>query len=123
MSYYTDHRNQPQPDTVLYDGDDEIELPTKWSVCPVCKGKGSHVNPSIDCDGIPAEQFHDDPDFERDYFDGVYDVTCYRCNGRTTVKVVDWDRLTPEQARAYEFQLRQEAEHWAECEAERRMGA
>ena len=37
----------------VYDNDngDEVTrtLPAQYVVCPLCEGKGSHVNPSIDC--------------------------------------------------------------------------
>lgn len=121
-NFAADSRNQPAPSFVLYLDDDEIELPTKWVVCSVCDGNGRHVNPSIDCGGLSAEDFGDDPDFRADYFGGTYDVTCNRCNGRTTERAVDWDALTPEQVEAYEAQL--DADRYAEAErlAEIRAG-
>lgn len=127
LNYLTDARNQPAASRVLYlereDGStDEIELPTTWAVCSVCNGEGKHVNPSIDCGGLTADDFHDDPDFESDYFGGVYDVTCNRCNGRTTERVVDWNALTDEQREAYENQLEGEASDRAEHLAEIRAG-
>ena len=102
---------------------DEIELPTTWVVCDVCDGKGTHVNPSIDCGGISPEAFAADPDFAEDYFGGTYDQTCNRCKGRTTVRAVDWDALTAEQRTAYEAQLQSEHEDRACYLAEMRMGA
>ena len=87
--------------------DAEEELPTKWEVCPVCDGHGKHVNPSIDAGGLNPE-WADDPDFMQDYMDGHYDQTCNYCRGRTTVEVVDLDKLDPERRAAYERQCQQE---------------
>lgn len=126
-AYYSDFRNQPGNDmpTVILENDREVKLPTKWDVCPVCDGEGKHVNPAIDCNGLTAEDFAEDPDFYDEYMSGTYDVTCNRCNGRTTVRVIDWDspEITPE---VHEMYLRQEreAEEIRACQrAERMMGA
>lgn len=125
LNFARDPRNceaDAVPVLFLEDGAEQ-PLPTMWAVCPVCRGNGTHVNPSIDCDGITAEDFAEDPDFEEDYRAGAYDVTCARCQGRTTVHEVDWDRLSPDQASAYRAQLRDEASTRAEELAEVRAGA
>lgn len=124
VNYARDARTQgPAKAPVLYDeGGAEIELPTTWGVCPVCNGEGTHVNPAIDCNGLTAEDFAEDPDFAEEYMRGTYDVTCNHCEGRTTVRVVDWDALTAEQRQAYEAQLRADAEYQAERLSEIRMG-
>lgn len=107
---------------------DTLRLPHTWEVCPVCQGRGSHVNPSIDCNGITPEDFAEDPDFEEAYFEGVYDVPCNRCKGRTTVPVIDEPRLTHRQRRALlvhrarqaienEYERQAHAEHMAELRA------
>ena len=96
---------------------DEVEewIPFEYVVCPLCDGKGKHVNPSIDCNGISGEQFREDPDFAEEYFSGVYDIPCNLCKGERVVpsttdkRVVEWQR--------------EEAEFQAMCAAERRMGA
>jgi len=49
--------------------------------CPICKGKGTTVNPNIDANGLSAEDFHDDPDFMDDYMGGTFDVSCGACEG------------------------------------------
>ena len=125
LNYARDPRTQGAAKApILYlDDGTEIELPTRWEVCGVCYGEGKHVNPSIDAGGISASQFAEDPFFEGDYFAGVYDVTCSRCGGRTTVRVVDIDALTPELKHAYAEQLREEAADRAYALAELRMGA
>jgi hypothetical protein len=94
----------------------EVTLPLKWDVCPVCEGRGTHVNPAIDCQGLTAEDFDEDPDFADEYMSGTYDQQCNRCGGRTTVPVVDEDRCTKEQLAAWEEQERDNAA----CEAEHR---
>jgi len=53
----------------------------EYKVCPLCEGKGSHVNPSIDSSGLTAEDFYEDPDFFEDYRSGVYNVPCNLCSG------------------------------------------
>lgn len=128
-AYENDARNcEPAGVPVLYveqaDGTvAEVALPTRWEVCPVCEGAGTHVNPAIDAGGLTAEDFADDPDFAEDYFAGAYDQTCNRCKGRSTVREVDFDRLSPEVRELYERQLREEAATRAEERAERLMGA
>lgn len=125
LNWSHDHRNCERAEApVLYlDDDTEMELPTRWAVCPVCNGAGTHVNPSIDCGGLSAEDFDEDPDFAEDYMAGAYNVPCNRCGGRTTVPEVDVSSLSPELAAAYERQCRDEAADRA-CElAEMRMGA
>lgn len=128
FNFAADSRNQPgKRVTIEIEQDDgsfaEIELPTKWEVCSVCDGNGKHVNPSIDAGGLTHDDFADDPDFAAEYFGGTYDVTCQRCGGRTTERVVDWDALTPEQRDAYDEQQRADAAYEAERLAEIRMGA
>lgn len=125
LNYARDPRNcTPVTAPVLYlDDGTEVDLPTECVVCKVCDGKGQHINPSIDCNGITAEEFDDDPTFKMDYFEGIYDQVCNGCNGRTTVMAVAWDQLTKEQREHYEYQLRDEADYLAEHLAEIRAGA
>lgn len=100
-----------------------IEVKTKMQVCPRCDGKGHHTNPSIDGNGISAEEFYNDPDFAEDYFSGVYDVPCYECGGENVTPVVDLDSLTKEQREdLIDWQLGDEETRAIEA-AERRFGA
>jgi len=99
--------------------DEDVEVPFTWEVCPTCNGKGSHVNPSIDCNGLSASDFAEDPDFAESYMRGDYDQPCNDCGGR---------RVVPECAdEAYlekiEDHCRCIADMNAEYEAERRFGA
>jgi len=120
-----DHRYcKPAPHSITVDdGMAERELPTKWEVCPVCQGRGTHVNPDIDAHGLTAEELREDPDFAEDYFAGAYDITCNRCRGRTTVAVVDRERCDPELLELYDEQQQELAECEAMERAERMMGA
>lgn len=90
----------------------------KWEVCSTCDGKGTHVNPSIDCNGLGAEDFDGDPDFAEEYTSGAYDVSCAACHGRRVVAVPD----EPEIVEYLEDQAQGEAEAHAERMAEIRMG-
>lgn len=76
--------------------DIEEEAPAEFAVCDVCEGKGTHVDPNIDSHGISPEEFDDDPDFRESYFSGMYDVTCYGCNGNRVVPVVYEGRCQPD---------------------------
>ena len=62
---------------------------TKWAICNVCDGNGTHVNPSIDCGGLTQDDFDQDPEFAESYFSGRYDQTCSGCNGSGKVRIVD----------------------------------
>lgn len=105
-----------------------VAFPCKMVDCPTCEGKGHHVNPSIDCGGLTADDFADQ-DFEEDYFSGVYDVTCYGCRGAKQVPSIDVDAMCQEDLAVYlewrKWQDEVEAEeaaYHAERMAEIRMG-
>jgi len=127
LNYARDSRTgDPAPTKLtVYDpdsGDDvEIEIPSKWDVCPVCDGKGTHVNPSIDAGGLSRDSM-DDPEFMDDYMSGAYDQTCNYCQGRTTVRVPDEDAMSDADRKLWYDHLRDEAAYEAECQAEIRMG-
>jgi len=100
----------------------EVTLPTKFKVCPRCSGKGTHVNPSIDGNGLTQEDFDQDPDFKADYLGGAYDVACYRCEGQRVIAVLDRAKCTKEQIKAYDNEREAIAEMDAIQAAERRFG-
>ena len=110
------------------DGDEcgVMDVPVSFGVCGLCSGKGSHVNPSIDCGGLSSEDFADDPDFASDYFSGAHDVQCAECHGKRVVPEICWDVLSGLQREAVS-RMDEVAADRAECEAEmaaeRRMGA
>lgn len=109
-----DHERQ-----ILVDEYEGTEHKAAYTVCPVCDGKGSHVDPAIDGNGLSAEDFADDPDFREAYFGGSYDVQCSGCRGMRVV-------LEPTTAEGKAV-LRERAEaamaYDAERMAEIRMGA
>ncbi len=101
--------------------DEETEVPAKFEVCDRCEGRGKHTNPSIDGNGIPAEDFHEDPDFMEDYLSGVYDVACYECKGQRVVKVPDYSRMDPGLEKCVKRAEQQAAEYRRELAHEARM--
>lgn len=75
----------------LPDGEEEIiKFPAKMIVCYTCDGTGSTVNPSIDGNGITADEMDEmGDDFREDYFGGVYDVQCRTCKGLRVIAQLD----------------------------------
>ena len=78
----------------------------KFILCPVCEGRGTTVNPSIDANGITgsewAEMCHEDPDFAEEYWSGSYDITCRACDGK---RVVTEERIGELQQHAEDREL------------------
>lgn len=106
----------------------EIEclLPGKYEVCWRCEGEGKHTKPSIDGNGLTAEDFYEDPDFSEAYFSGRYDVICSECQGNRVIPVADPSRCTYAEKRllvSERIWQREEAEYRALVRAEMRMGA
>ena len=129
-NYHTDHRviagnsndwylqiNEDKMKALIndYETGAQIWVEFVYGVCPTCNGKGSHVNPSIDCNGISGNDFYEDPDFAESYMQGLYDVGCYECHGKRVVPTCDDQRVIDS--------MIEEANYQAECAAERRMGA
>lgn len=104
-------------------GPGEVELPFRFVACEVCRGKGTHVNPSIDASGLTREDFDEDPDFAEDYMSGLYDVQCGECRGARVVPEIyartDADK---EVIRALDVQAEADASYERDCRAERAMG-
>ncbi len=76
----------------------EHEVPGKKEVRDRCRGNGTHVNPSIDGNGITGDEMHELGDeFCEDYMSGVYDVQCEECLGLRVVTVPDEENCTPAQ--------------------------
>lgn len=128
LNYYNDPRvtakHRKESDfTVFTDDGEEIQLPTKWKVCGLCRGEGKHVNPSIDSCGLTSEDFYEDPDFADDYYSGTYDVQCNQCHGRTTVLAVDEDACDKALLELWYEWERSEREIDATHRAEMMMGA
>jgi len=106
-----------------------FSLPARMMICGRCEGKGTHTNPSIDGNGISAEEMHElGDDFKEDYMAGVYDITCTQCKGEKVMKCIDDAAIEPDSAAAELATVIEE--YWqgkwemeAEVAAERRMGA
>ncbi len=113
-------RGKMDGDHLLIDG---LRLKTEWGVCPTCRGKGMHVNPSIDASGLTAEDFDRDPDFREDYMSGIYDQICNECHGLRVVPVIDRVNNSKEDIKRYDEYIESEQQYAAEVAAERRMGA
>lgn len=104
--------------------DVEHTLPTKFEVCDRCRGNGTHTNPAIDGNGITQSEMAElGPEFQEDYFSGVYDVPCEVCEGLRVVPVVDEEKCSPELLAAYKRDQEEQAYLDRESAAERRMGA
>lgn len=121
LRWYDDEDNECEQD---------VEVPIKFEVCGTCQGKGTHVNPSIDCNGLTAEDFAEDPDFREDYFSGRYDQTCNECGGERVVPVINEEGVNDETralldkvTKQIEDDLEFERQSHAERMAEMRMGA
>jgi hypothetical protein len=98
-------------------------FPTKLDVCPVCQGRGSYVNPAIDGNGLGADDFAEDPDFEESYHAGVYDITCVNCGGHKVVDAVDEGKLSKRQLFHYNMCIKQQREQLTVEREEARMQA
>jgi hypothetical protein len=103
------------------DDDEVIEVPIEFAACGLCRGRGKHVNPSIDSNGISAEEFAEDPDFAESYMEGHYDVQCYRCGGKRVEPVILWDRLEKGLAERVQEHLAGREDDIREREAEARF--
>jgi len=107
-----------------------VDLPIEFEVCTLCRGKGKHVNPSIDAHGISAEEWDRDWSYEDQemYMSGGYDVVCYECGGENVVPelIRDEARVSKEVLefiKIIDDDARDEAAYVHECMMERMMGA
>jgi RecJ-like exonuclease len=101
-------------------GEREVKLPVKMEVCQRCNGRGVHD--AWEGGFSMSDDFVDD-DFLEDYRSGMYDVACTECKGRNVVEVVDEERLTPEQLKAWNRQCQDLRDSYQESRMERLMGA
>ena len=106
------------------------EVPAEFDVCDTCSGRGRHVNPSIDADGLSSDDefWADDRDEETGesrYMRGDYDVPCYGCSGARVIPVPAPSDDPKVRAAIEKFNeyAEADAEFRALCAAERRMGA
>jgi RecJ-like exonuclease len=98
----------------------EIELPTRWEICDMCRGEGKE---SAYLGAFTSEDFAEDYEFFEDYMAGRYDRTCEACRGTGKVKVVDEDRCEQRLLEMYWEQERAIAECDQMSYLERMMGA
>ncbi len=107
----------------LFGGEDEtvVEVPSKFEVCPRCRGTGAH-----DCweGGMTGEEMAEQsPGFFEDYMAGMYSVTCTVCGGLRVVEVVDRVLINPDVLRRYDAAERERRDYETLVAAERRYGA
>ncbi|MBD3404333.1 hypothetical protein GF420_15695 [candidate division GN15 bacterium] len=107
-----------------YDTDEEVVLkvPCVYEACHVCKGKGKHVNPSIDSHGLTSRDLAEDPDFRDSYFRGAFDVTCYTCEGKRVTPEPHWEMLEEDIKKKLYKKREDEAFYARERAAEMRYG-
>lgn len=110
-----------QVGTVSISGEDH-RIPIVFQVCPICRGSGVHVNPSIDSQGLTREDFDRDPDFMDDYMSGNYDVSCYGCRGDRVLPSPDWDRMDLSLRDALRAQIEEDAAYDSQCAMDQAMG-
>lgn len=83
--------------SITYTDDEDwettIDVPGKYEVCSTCNGKGTHVNPAIDGNGLTARDFDEDPDFHEAYMRGDYDIQCTKCEGLRVKLVPDEEKM------------------------------
>lgn len=100
----------------------EHEIPAMWEICTRCHGNGTHVNPSIDGNGITQSEWAEWDDDEREgYFRGDYDVACGPCSGSGKVLVPDVARCDPKLLQRYEDYVTGKAQIQAEEAMWRRL--
>ena len=87
---YSKHFTQKMKDGLPIIEIDGVLIPSTVEVCGSCSGRGTHVNPDIDSDGITADEMSElGEDFQESYISGAYDVKCNQCNGNKVIAVVN----------------------------------
>ena len=112
--------------TAEFEDEDEETLHTvhlQYEVCDTCTGRGKVVNPSIDCDGLTARDFEDDPDFAVAYRSGQYDIPCPCCHGMRVMLVLDTVATSADVVQMVEEREAADMRFARMCADERRMGA
>lgn len=88
------------------DGEEERRtFPAMFCLCELCDGKGKHVDPAIDCNGLTQEDFDDDPGFKEEYLSGRYDIDCNMCGGKRVTPCVNENALNEDQKVDYKMIL------------------
>lgn len=92
---------------VWNDEGEEVWIPGKAEVCDTCNGRGHHVNPAIDGNGITASEMDELGDeFFESYIHGAYDVPCHECEGTRVIVVPDLHRCSDDQSRWWETSMK-----------------
>ena len=104
------------------DGED-VEVPFVYEVCGLCNGKAKVVNPSIDCNGITAEDFYEDPDFYDAYMSGSFDIACPECGGQRVVPTINREMIDPVLLEQIDKSIEEDRDFEQQCAMERAMGA
>ncbi|KKL46110.1 hypothetical protein LCGC14_2348840 [marine sediment metagenome] len=99
-----------------------FKIPTKFQVCPTCRGSGTMVNPNIDAGGLTQDDFDGDPDFYDDYMDGSYDIQCSECRGERVIPEIRWNVVAKHLSDAIHRWEQDDADYLAECMSEFRHG-
>lgn len=97
----------------------EVAIPARFEVCDRCEGRGTHVNPAVDGNGLSQEDFDGDPDLRENYFGGMYDVSCEDCGGKRVVLVPDEKNADSETKKLIEahHNRQREAAEWAAADS------
>ena len=98
-------------------------LPLTMDVCPTCKGRGTHINPSVDAGGYNDDGDDVDEYGENLYLSGFYNVNCQTCHGRNVVPSIDRHAADRDALKVWDKKSEEEEEFEAMCRSERRMGA
>ena len=98
-------------------------LPITMEVCPTCRGRGTHVDPSVDAGGYYDDGDDCDEYGENLYFSGFYDMVCQTCHGRNVVAGIDRHLADSDALKVWDKKSEEDEEFEAMCRAERRMGA
>lgn len=98
-----------------------VVVDSRFEVCSTCKGRGTHVNPNIDCGGITASEWAEWDHEEREhYWSGAYDVGCNQCHGEKVIQTLEYET----ENKLYNWCCERLSEHYeAQYDSAREMAA
>ncbi len=93
---------------------ENLNVPAKRIVCPVCDGEGSELYGGLKSEAFTEEDFKDpgNQDFMRSMARGEFDVACSCCHGKNVVDEPDWELIKDRYPLIYK-------NYWETIEAER----